>query len=140
MDLPSSDDDDAEYEKSARANGEEAVVITSLAADSKKIADKERKAMEKAFQMKQEALREDDNVFDVAFEGQVGFSLLISSLLMQPILSCSYHMCFLFDKGDDNVVTSATDVKVTGRRFDALQYAPTVPESRLRRLLMSAGP
>lgn len=40
--------------------------------------------MEKAFQAKQEALREDDNVFDVAFEGQ----------------------------GDDSAVLSATDVKV----------------------------
>ena len=50
-----------------------------------KLADKERKAMEKAYQLKQEALREDDDVFDVAFEGQ----------------------------GDENAATSATDVKVT---------------------------
>ena len=83
MDLPSSSSDDEEYEKSARAL-EEKLTIVSVAGDSRKIADKERKLMEKAFQMKQEALREDDNVFDVAFEGQ----------------------------GDDNATTSATDVKV----------------------------
>ncbi|GAX85748.1 hypothetical protein CEUSTIGMA_g13163.t1 [Chlamydomonas eustigma] len=84
MDLPSSDEDEVVHEKSARANGEEAAAMGGLASESKKIADKERKAMEKAFQMKQEALKDDDNVFDVAFEGQ----------------------------GDENAVTSATDVKV----------------------------
>ena len=83
MDLPSSSSDDEEYEKSARAL-EEKLTIVSVAGDSRKIADKERKLMEKAFQMKQEALREDDNVFDVAFEGQ----------------------------GDDNATTSAERRKV----------------------------
>jgi len=51
--------------------------------EAKKLADKERLAMEKALAAKREALREDDNVFDVSFEGM----------------------------GNDEVV-SATDVKV----------------------------
>ena len=84
--MPSSSSEDEEYEKSARAF-EEKVTIVGSAAESKKIADRERKANEKAHQMKMEALREDDNVFDVAFEGQ----------------------------GDENAATSATDVKVIGR-------------------------
>ena len=37
--------------------------------DAKKIADKERKARERALAMKEAALRDDDNVFDVAYEG-----------------------------------------------------------------------
>lgn len=83
MDLPSSSSEEEEYEKSARAF-EEKLTIVGSASDSKKIADRERKANERAHQMRLEALREDDNVFDVAFEGQ----------------------------GDVNAATSATDVKV----------------------------
>ena len=83
MDLPSSSSEEEEYEKSARAF-EEKLTIVGSAAESKKIADRERKANERAHQLKLEALREDDNVFDVAFEGQ----------------------------GDENAATSATDVKV----------------------------
>lgn len=59
MDLPSSDSDDEEYEKSARAGaGEPAITIPTIdAREAKKIADKERIAMEKLHQMKLEALR-----------------------------------------------------------------------------------
>jgi hypothetical protein len=39
------------------------------AREAKKLADKERLLMEKAHRMREEAMREDDNVFDVAFEG-----------------------------------------------------------------------
>lgn len=87
MDLPSSGSDEEEYEKSARVGveSEAAVGIGSLdAREAKKLADKERVAMEKAFQIKLEALKDDDNVFDVAFEGQ----------------------------GDESATSSATDVKV----------------------------
>lgn len=38
--------------------------------EQKKLDDRERKAMEKALQIKADALKDDDNVFDVSFEGQ----------------------------------------------------------------------
>ena len=40
--------------------------------EQKKMADKNRKLQEKAHRMKEESLRDDDNVFDVAFENQGG--------------------------------------------------------------------
>lgn len=44
-------------------------VLQMSAKDAKKIADKERKARERALALKADALRDDENVFDVAFEG-----------------------------------------------------------------------
>lgn len=38
--------------------------------EQKKLADKQRKLQEKAHRVKEESLRDDDNVFDVAFENQ----------------------------------------------------------------------
>ena len=38
--------------------------------EQKKMADKQRKLQEKAHRIKEESLRDDDNVFDVAFENQ----------------------------------------------------------------------
>ena len=38
--------------------------------DEKKLAERQRKLNEKAAREKQDALRDDDNVFDVAFENQ----------------------------------------------------------------------
>ena len=38
--------------------------------EQKKMADKQRKLAEKAHRVKEESLRDDDNVFDVAFENQ----------------------------------------------------------------------
>lgn len=38
--------------------------------EQKKLDERERKAMEKALQIKAEALKDDDNVFDVSFAGQ----------------------------------------------------------------------
>ncbi|KAG1675121.1 hypothetical protein FOA52_003344 [Chlamydomonas sp. UWO 241] len=85
-DLPSEGSDGEEYERSARA-GEEVVAprFGGSHGEAKKVADRERKAAEKAYQIRLEALREDDNVFDVAFEGQ----------------------------GDDKAISSALDVKVS---------------------------
>ena len=40
--------------------------------EQKKLADKQRKLQEKAHRVKEESLRDDDNVFDVAFENQGG--------------------------------------------------------------------
>lgn len=40
--------------------------------EQKKLADKQRKLQEKAHRIKEESLRDDDNVFDVAFENQGG--------------------------------------------------------------------
>ena len=59
MDLPSSGSDGEEYEKSARAGDDTNVAqIPSIdAREAKKIADKERIAMEKLHQMKLEALK-----------------------------------------------------------------------------------
>ncbi len=40
--------------------------------DVKKLADKERRQLEEAARLKEAALADDDNVFDVAFEQQGG--------------------------------------------------------------------
>lgn len=40
--------------------------------EQKKLADKQRKLQEKAHRIKEDSLRDDDNVFDVAFENQGG--------------------------------------------------------------------
>ncbi len=40
--------------------------------EEKKLADKERMMMEASIRAKQDAMREDENVFDVAFEGMGG--------------------------------------------------------------------
>jgi hypothetical protein len=45
------------------------VVHLSLA-EAKKLADRDRKAAERSVQAKADALREDDNVYDVSYEGQ----------------------------------------------------------------------
>jgi hypothetical protein len=59
MDLPSSGSDEEEHERSARAGvAEPAVAMPTIdAREAKKIADKERIAMEKLHQMKIEALK-----------------------------------------------------------------------------------
>jgi hypothetical protein len=88
MDLPSSEGSDEEYEKSARAGEEQGAVAFGVSGESRKIADKERKTMEKAYQMKQEAMREDDNVFDVAFEGQGGDAAAIFSATDVKVWPC----------------------------------------------------
>ena len=54
------------------------------AKETRKIADRERKLLEKSAQMKVDALRDDDNVFDVSYEQQ----------------------------GDGDSTLSATDIKV----------------------------
>lgn len=46
------------------------MLVAASGRETKKLADKERQLAEKAFRAKEDALREDDNVFDVSFEGQ----------------------------------------------------------------------
>mmetsp|Transcript_28799 Transcript_28799/g.52898 ORF Transcript_28799/g.52898 Transcript_28799/m.52898 type:complete len:685 (-) Transcript_28799:233-2287(-) len=71
LDLPSSDSESEETEMSARAGEEmKELNLRVNAKESKKISDKERKALEAAYKAKQDALKEDDNVFDVSYEGQ----------------------------------------------------------------------
>lgn len=48
--------------------------------EQKKLADKERKLLEKAYREKEAALRDDDNVFDVSYESQAaGISDVLSA-------------------------------------------------------------
>lgn len=93
IDLPSSSSSDSEGEARARRHSlvaggeeEEAPRLRNMvtARDARKQSDKERKALEKAVAAKADALRDDDNVFDVSFEQQ----------------------------GDGEATLSATDVKV----------------------------
>ncbi|KAK9820427.1 hypothetical protein WJX72_010224 [[Myrmecia] bisecta] len=86
IDLPSSESEGEEVENIHRGNEEEDVELRLKITDreKKKLADKARKLEEKAVRVKQEALRDDDNVFDVAYEQQ----------------------------GDGTDVVSATDIKV----------------------------
>ena len=46
------------------------VCLQTNAKEQKKMADKERKLMEKAHREKEAALRDDDDVFDVSYENQ----------------------------------------------------------------------
>ena len=70
LDLPSSDseDSDAEPEIERKIEQKEIFIARSSAKESKRMADKERKMVEKAAAAKAEALRDDDNVFDVSYE------------------------------------------------------------------------
>jgi hypothetical protein len=49
---------------------EKELVVHMSAVEARKIADRERKAAERAVQAKVDAMREDDNVYDVSYEGQ----------------------------------------------------------------------
>eukprot|EP00882_Tetradesmus_deserticola_P025229 GHRQ01027694.1.p1 GENE.GHRQ01027694.1~~GHRQ01027694.1.p1 ORF type:complete len:280 (+),score=156.34 GHRQ01027694.1:145-984(+) len=70
LDLPPSEEEEEETEKRDVDKGP--LVVQATDREAKKLADKERQAMEKALRMKADAMREDDNVFDVSFEGMGG--------------------------------------------------------------------
>ena len=55
---------------SARYGPDLLFILQVTQRDRKKVADKDRKEMERALQIKAAALQDDDNVFDVAFERQ----------------------------------------------------------------------
>ena len=63
--------------------------------DRKKLADKERKQVEEAARAKEAALRDDDNVFDVAYEQQGGGGaeggdvLSATDIKVTPLLCCA---------------------------------------------------
>jgi ABC-type glutathione transport system ATPase component len=79
--------------------------------DAKKIADKERKAMEKALAMKAEALRDDANVFDVSYEGMGD-----ARSAAENSSDVKVHSLTLRAKG--KVLLDRTDVTiVAGRRY-----------------------
>ena len=82
IDLPSSGSDEEYEREEVEKAGPLVVQVTDR--ESKKLADKERLAMEKSLAARAEAMREDDNVFDVSFEGM----------------------------GSEEATASATDVKV----------------------------
>lgn len=71
MDLPSSDSEgsDGEQEVERQVDQHKEIFLArGTAKESKRLADKERKMMEKAAAAKADALRDDDNVFDVSYE------------------------------------------------------------------------
>lgn len=84
--------------------------------DQKKLAERQRKLNEKAVRLKQDALRDDDNVFDVAFENQ----------------------------GETTDTVSATDVKVIllaellSFEAEALEFETGRPESPSQTINVSA--
>ncbi len=57
------------------------------------MADKNRKLQEKAHRMKEESLRDDDNVFDVAFENQGGEAAehTVSATDIKVCTTASHH-------------------------------------------------
>jgi ATP-binding cassette, subfamily F, member 1 len=80
--------------------------------DAKKIADKERKAHEKALMMKAKALYDDGNVFDVAYEGMGD----ARSAAHENASDVKVHSLTLRAKG--KVLLDKTDVTiVAGRRY-----------------------
>lgn len=69
LDLPSSDSEDSDGEPEVERKIEQKIFVArSSAKESKRMVDKERKMLEKAAAAKAEALRDDDNVFDVSYE------------------------------------------------------------------------
>jgi ATP-binding cassette subfamily F protein 1 len=69
IDLPSSDDGSDEEREEVEREDRGPLNLQVNAREAKKLADKERLLMEKAHRMREEAMREDDNVFDVSYEG-----------------------------------------------------------------------
>ncbi|GMH37083.1 hypothetical protein BSKO_04956 [Bryopsis sp. KO-2023] len=68
IDLPPTESDEESIDEIVR---EETVMDVKVSEkEQKKLAEKERMAAEKALQIKAEALKDDDNVFDVSFAGQ----------------------------------------------------------------------
>lgn len=63
--------------------------------EQKKLADKQRKLQEKAHRIKEESLRDDDNVFDVAFENQGGEAVehTVSATDIKVCMTTSQHVC-----------------------------------------------
>lgn len=65
----------------------------------RKIADRDRKAAEKAAQAKAAALRDDDNVFDVSYENQVSwwcneFHCSLQMLRVSSVQSCNLRQAW----------------------------------------------
>lgn len=75
MDLPPSEEEEDEEEEERMAE-EKQIDLKVSEKETKKLAAKERLAAEKALQIKQEALKDDNNAFDVSFEGQGSESTL----------------------------------------------------------------
>eukprot|EP00210_Caulerpa_lentillifera_P008449 g8061.t1 len=76
FDLPPSDDEESEITARVDDKEEESLKVKITEKDAKRLADKERLAKEKALRAKEEALKDDDNAFDVSFEGQGSESTL----------------------------------------------------------------
>lgn len=71
IDLPPSESEsDEEIERRQVDDSEKIFMARTSGKEAKKLADKERKIMEKAAAAKAAALQDDDNVFDVSFEKQ----------------------------------------------------------------------
>lgn len=71
LDLPSSESEsDDEIERRKVDESEKIFMARTSNKESKKLADKERKLLEKAAAAKAAALHDDDNVFDVSYETQ----------------------------------------------------------------------
>jgi ATP-binding cassette subfamily F protein 1 len=71
IDLPPSESEsDEEVERRQVDDSEKIFMARTSGKEAKKLADKERKIMEKAAAAKAAALHDDDNVFDVSFEKQ----------------------------------------------------------------------
>ena len=86
--------------------------VQMSAKDRKKIQDKERRAAERAHAMKVEALKDDDNVFDVAYEGMGDER----SAAHENAADVKVHSLTLRAKG--KLLLDRTDVTiVAGRRY-----------------------
>jgi ATP-binding cassette, subfamily F, member 1 len=113
LDLPPSDtESDEEIDRRRPEDDEEQarhIAITS-AKDSKKLAFKERKLLEKQAEAKAAALRDDDNVFDVSFEkqGDGGSTLSSTDIIV--------HNMTIRAKG--KILLEHADVQIAaGRRY-----------------------
>ena len=88
------------------------VAVQTSAKEAKKIAEKERKARERALAMKAEALRDDDNVFDVSYEGMGD----ARGAAQENASDVKVHSLTLRAKG--KMLLDKTDVTiVAGRRY-----------------------
>ena len=89
--------------------------------EQRKLADRQRKLTEKAHRIKEDMLRDDDNVFDVAYEQQGEVDATVSATDIKVILLSWLSCCVMWygpagRREDGAGSRCAADVMFVGRR------------------------
>ncbi|CAD7700689.1 unnamed protein product [Ostreobium quekettii] len=109
MDLPPSSSEGESEEEDDSRKDRDVALKQATDKEQKKIADRERKQLEKALRIKEAALRDDDNVFDVSYEGQGEESTLSAT-------DVKVHKLTVRVKGKELLVDTMVTISA-GRRY-----------------------